>query len=121
MYSFIGVRAAKIINVVGAFRAGLISSKALRVFLSCLEAMAVNEARSHSIRQKTGKVRPLEPTTGKQVSRVAGTSSARELRQLHRAGLITKRAAEITITETVLSFGDFGARPLRSKANPGSS
>jgi len=92
VYSFAGIRAAMMLNVVGAYRAKLLSTGAVRCLLAILEAREENEARRRSVRAKTGQVIPIAPTTKEQVSRIIGRSAAAGIRELKASGVISLRA-----------------------------
>ena len=118
VYSFAGIRAAKILNAVAAYREGVINLAGLRSFLAALEGQAANEAKSNTVRARTGARTPAAPVTREQTRRLAGESSARALRQLERAGLVTVRAGEVTITETLLGFAEGDDRRSAARLIP---
>lgn len=90
-------------NAVGAYHAGLISVSSLRAYLACLEAKAANETETRCIKRETGKVKPEAAPSKNQLEKLLSGRCARELRQLERAGLVSVRGGDVTITDIILS------------------
>lgn len=106
-FGYKAITPIKLLNGVCAYRAGTISFKALRVYLSCFELEAIREAAQRSNKAKTiqgrGKVcfkrEELIGLTGGLTLRSIGKS----LNELKAASLMQFSKEKITFTETPLA------------------
>ena len=118
MYSFKGVKAASLQNVIGAYREGQLSKKSLTAFLSFIEEEANAETRIRSIKAKTGKEPHGDIFRKKTLLAKASWPSKADLRKLLCLGILTEREGEFALNDALLPFAELSNRRSPARLIP---